>query len=46
MLAAPPLCMEWLPVSKTTENDKGNLLAVGTMMPQIEIWNLDVIDTV
>lgn len=44
ILGAFPLCLEWIPISK--EEEKANFLAVGTFMPQIEIWNLDVIDTV
>lgn len=47
MLPAIPLCLEWLdiPVGKNPENrTTGNLVAVGTMEPEIEIWDLDVVD--
>jgi len=44
MLSAYPLCMEWIPVIKDEESNKFhnvNLLAVGTFLPDIEIWDLD-----
>lgn len=47
MLPAVPLCVEWLdrPVGRGSENrDRGNFCAVGTMNPEIEIWDLDVVD--
>lgn len=48
MLPAIPLALEWLdmPVSNsgTDKDAKGNFVAVGTMDPDIEIWNLDTID--
>ncbi|KAJ5819903.1 rRNA processing protein Pwp1 [Penicillium riverlandense] len=48
MLPAIPLCLEWLdiPVGKNTEGrEQGNFVAVGTMEPDIEIWDLDVVDS-
>ncbi|KAH7328953.1 WD40-repeat-containing domain protein [Stachybotrys elegans] len=49
MLPAIPLSLEWLdmPVKRTTENTDptGNFVAIGTMDPDIEIWDLDVIDS-
>lgn len=53
MLPAIPLCLEWLdhPVNKsttvTTASTKatGNFVAVGMMAPEIEIWDLDVVDS-
>lgn len=49
MLPAIPLAVEWLdmPVNKkdTTPESKGNFVAVGTMDPDIEIWDLDTIDS-
>ncbi|KAI1414829.1 WD40 repeat-like protein [Hypoxylon sp. FL1857] len=48
MLPAIPLCVEWLdiPVSKSNvEKDSiANFVAVGTMDPDIEVWDLDTID--
>ena len=48
MLPAIPLCVEWLdlPIGKTIadSNAKGNFVAVGTMDPDIEIWDLDTVD--
>lgn len=49
MLPAIPLCVEWLdiPVSNSGNADKdgkGNFVAVGTMDPDIEIWDLDTVD--
>jgi len=48
MLPAVPLCVEWidLPVGKNAEGrTKGNFVAVSTMRPEIEIWDLDVVDS-
>lgn len=48
MLPAIPLCVEWLdiPVGKNTEErTSGNFVAVGTMESDIEIWDLDVVDS-
>jgi periodic tryptophan protein 1 len=49
MLPAIPLCVEWLdfPVGKGAAADgrtTGNFVAVGTMEPDIEIWDLDIVD--
>ena len=52
MLPAIPLCVEWLdiPVGKTGEGEsvdqstKANYVAVGTLEPDIEIWDLDTVD--
>ena len=47
MLPAIPLCVEWLdiPVGRGSENrSTGNFVAVGTMDPDIEIWDLDLVD--
>ena len=48
MLPAIPLCVEWidLPVGQGKEGRTlGNFVAVGTMSPEIEIWDLDVVDS-
>jgi periodic tryptophan protein 1 len=48
MLPAVPLCVEWvdLPVGKSSqERTTGNYVAVSTMRPEIEIWDLDVVDS-
>jgi periodic tryptophan protein 1 len=48
MLPAIPLAVEWLdfPVNKpgTGSDGTGNFVAVGTMDPDIEIWDLDIVD--
>ncbi|KAK4993274.1 rRNA-processing protein [Elasticomyces elasticus] len=50
MLPAIPLAVEWLdmPVGKDAASKradgKGNFVAIGTMDPDIEIWDLDTID--
>ncbi|KAG2412026.1 hypothetical protein HFD88_009582 [Aspergillus terreus] len=47
MLPAIPLCLEWLdfPIGKAAEEKTtGNFVAVGTMEPDIEIWDLDIVD--
>ncbi|KAL2868691.1 rRNA-processing protein PWP1 [Aspergillus lucknowensis] len=48
MLPAIPLCLEWVdfPVGKAAEEGRatGNFVAVGTMEPDIEVWDLDMVD--
>ncbi|KAK9477279.1 WD40-repeat-containing domain protein [Lipomyces japonicus] len=48
LLPSFPLCVEWLDVrvgrTRTEENQNGSFVAVGTFEPDIEIWNLDVLD--
>lgn len=49
MLPSYALCLEWInyPSHSTDINSKhGNMIAVGTFEPEIEIWNLDYIDPV
>jgi periodic tryptophan protein 1 len=37
--------MEWLPVNfKNTGNTNSNYVIVGSFLPEIEIWNLDMLD--
>ena len=38
ILGAYPLCLEWI---HQWNHKKANLIAVGTFLPEIEIWNLD-----
>ena len=38
ILGAYPLCLEWMP---NWMQKKANMIAVGTFLPEIEIWNLD-----
>ncbi|KAF8554577.1 transducin family protein/WD-40 repeat family protein [Imleria badia] len=52
MLPNFPLCLEWLdfsPASSSAPADgmvkRGNFVAVGTLDPEIEIWSLDVIES-
>ncbi|KZV96541.1 transducin family protein/WD-40 repeat family protein [Exidia glandulosa HHB12029] len=46
LLPAVPLCLEWLDFNPRASTDAapGNYVAIGTMDPEIEIWNLDVLD--
>lgn len=48
LLPSFPLCVEWLNVrvgrTRSEENQEGSFAAIGTFEPNIEIWNLDVID--
>jgi len=47
LLPSFPLCLEWLDfrLGRNAEMEGGgNYVAVGTFEPEIEIWNLDVID--
>ncbi len=48
MLSSFPLCLEWLPYTPgsmgTSGPTKGNYVIVGSFLPEIEIWNLDVLN--
>ncbi|KAI9770173.1 MAG: hypothetical protein M1835_006599 [Candelina submexicana] len=48
MLPAIPLCVEWLNLAvgkkENPSDSKANFVAVGTMDPDIEIWDLDTVD--
>jgi periodic tryptophan protein 1 len=47
LLPSFPLCVEWfdfVPGSNLDDNERGNMVAVGTFEPFIEIWNLDIVD--
>ncbi|KAF2312341.1 hypothetical protein GH714_034301 [Hevea brasiliensis] len=45
VLSAFPLCTAWLDCP-LKEEEKGNFIAVGSMDPSIEIWDLNIIDEV
>ncbi|KAG0164519.1 hypothetical protein DFQ28_005773 [Apophysomyces sp. BC1034] len=48
MLPSFPLCLEWLDFhtgAKAGQEGSGNYVAIGTFEPDIEIWNLDTVDT-
>ena len=55
MLPAIPLCLEWLDLPPSSSSaaaaaagdggGQGNFVAVGSMEPDIEIWDLDVVDS-
>uniref|UniRef100_A0ACD5XH10 Uncharacterized protein n=1 Tax=Avena sativa TaxID=4498 RepID=A0ACD5XH10_AVESA len=41
-----PLCTAWMDFNRKNGDEKGNFIAVGTMDPIIEIWNLDIVQSV
>eukprot|EP00794_Sanderia_malayensis_P012708 gene12708-14013_t len=45
MLESVPLALEWMSFDPSTPTKTGNLVAVGTMDPHIEVWDLDLVDT-
>lgn len=50
LLSSFPIALEWLavqPSSFQSENyQRANVAVVGTFLPDIELWNLDILDTV
>lgn len=44
MLPAIPLCVEWVSARPNHPDESGNFAAVGGMEPEIELWDLDVVD--
>lgn len=48
MLSSFPLCVEWMDYGinlNTQEASSGNFAAIGTFDPEIEIWDLDIVDS-
>ena len=43
MLADIPLCVEWIGAAPVTR-EAANWCAVGTLSPEIELWNLDILN--
>ena len=43
LLPSFPLALEWLSY-EPGEDTKGNLVAVGTMDPVVQVWDLDLVD--
>jgi periodic tryptophan protein 1 len=50
LLSSFPLALEWLNVDVSTlgasEQSRGNYVIVGTFLPEIEVWDLDLIDAI
>lgn len=44
MLPTFPLSIAWLDYHPKKEGNNGNLVAIGTFQPEIEIWDMDVLD--
>jgi len=45
LLSTYPICLEWLPINlKNTGNTSSNYVIVGSFLPEIEFWNLDMLD--
>ncbi|XP_002404279.4 periodic tryptophan protein 1 homolog [Ixodes scapularis] len=45
ILPAYPLCIEWLSFDPAEESGAGNFVAIGDMHPIINVWDLDIVDT-
>lgn len=45
LLPSFPLALEWMDFDPSDPDAKANLVAMGTMEPDIEIWDLDVVDS-
>eukprot|EP00123_Amoebidium_parasiticum_P012110 comp21125_c0_seq1/m.28552 comp21125_c0_seq1/g.28552 ORF comp21125_c0_seq1/g.28552 comp21125_c0_seq1/m.28552 type:complete len:501 (-) comp21125_c0_seq1:99-1601(-) len=44
LVGAVPLCLQWMDFDRGDVATPGNFVAVGSILPVIEIWNLDVVD--
>eukprot|EP01025_Chloroclados_australasicus_P066312 TRINITY_DN9108_c0_g1_i1.p1 TRINITY_DN9108_c0_g1~~TRINITY_DN9108_c0_g1_i1.p1 ORF type:complete len:363 (-),score=67.72 TRINITY_DN9108_c0_g1_i1:681-1709(-) len=46
ILGACPLCLAWMDINPNTGTDRANVIAVGTFDPNIELWDLDLVDAI
>ena len=50
LLSSFPIALEWFPIEPSSfgnaECDRANLAIVGSFLPDIEIWDLDILDSV
>jgi len=46
LLESFPLCLEWLSFDPSLNGKSGNYVALGTMEPEIQIWDLDIVNTI
>jgi len=43
VLPSLPLALEWLSFDPESDT-KGSLVAIGTMLPEVQVWDLDIVD--